>query len=126
MNSVGLAKNTLGYEDIDAATQQSENFYPALLRVFVSEAAITNPISGITGKKYSRRVGNTYSFPFGRTLTGKTDQETGTTETSLNEVDEEDAKKSLIAVVRAKPIVKSVSYEPEVFRIGKPDLTSPT
>lgn len=121
-----LSDAKLGYETIDAGTEQSENFYPALLRVFVkTDGAKTNPTSGVTQKKYKRTPGSTYSFPFGRTTTGVKDADTGATETVLDKVDEEDVRKSLATGVRAVPLVASVSYEPEVFKVGRPDLSSP-
>jgi hypothetical protein len=125
--SLNLSNARLGYENIDADTEQSENFYPALLRVFVrSSDTKTNPTSGVTGKKYKRLPGSTYGIPFGRTITSVTDQESGTTESTIDKVDEEDVKSSLMTFVRVQTNVSSVSYEPEVFRVGKPDLISPS
>lgn len=116
----------VGYETIDGATEQSENFYPALLRVFVKTSDTkTNPISGVTKKKYSRTPGSTFSFPFGRTITSVVDSATNATESVIDKVDAEDVRNSLAVFVRTKPNVASVSYEPEVFKIGKQDLASP-
>lgn len=125
-NSLNLSNARLGYENIDAATNQSENFYPALIRVFVrSSDTKTNPTSGVTGKKYKRLPGSTYSIPFGRTITSVTDSETGATESTIDKVDEEDVRLSLITYVKTQTNVSSVSSEPEVFKVGKPDLVSP-
>ncbi len=127
--TLGLTDAKLGYADIDAGTEQSENFYPALLRVFVRAGDTkTNPISAITKKKYSRTPGATYSFPFGRTISSVKDAKTGTSESQLDDVDAEDVRKSLTADLKALPADKkitSISYEPEVFKVGKPDLASP-
>ncbi|WP_375470981.1 hypothetical protein [uncultured Nostoc sp.] len=125
--ALNVTNSKAGYETIDGSTEQSENFYPALLRVFVkSSDTKTNPISGITKKKYSRTPGSSFSFPFGRTLTTVTDSKTGATESTIDKVDAEDVRKSLSNFVKTQPNVTSVSYEPEVFRIGKQDLVSPS
>ncbi|MBG1268246.1 hypothetical protein [Nostoc sp. WHI] len=127
--ALALSDAKLGYENINASTEQSDNFYPALLRVFVkSSDTKTNPISGITKKKYSRTPGISYSFPFGRTLTSVTDAKTGATESTIDKVDAEDVRKSLSSSLKSNSAtnnVTSISYEPEVFRVGKPDLASP-
>ena len=124
--ALGLTNAKLGYADIDAGTEQAENFYPALLRVFVKSSDVkTSAKSAVTQKKYSRTPGATYSFPFGRTTSGVEDAQTGTADATLAEVDEEDVRKSLSAFVRTKTNVASVSYEPEVFKVGKQDLASP-
>lgn len=122
--SVGFSAAKLGYEDIDSATEQSENFYPALLRVFIKDGANTTPISGVTKKEYTRTNGATYSFPFGRTITAD-DAVTGVATAALGDADAEDVKKTLATIARARPGVTSVSYEPEVFKVGKQDLASP-
>ncbi len=124
--TLGLTEAKLGYEDIDASTIQSENFYPALLRVFVkSSDTKANPISGVTKKNYSRTPGASYSFPFGRTTSSVKDAKTGATETVIDAVDAQDVRQSIATFVRTRTNVTSVSYEPEVFKVGKPDLASP-
>lgn len=116
--SLGLNNLQLGYVDIDANTRQEDNFYPALLRVFVptQNAAALTPISAITKKEYSRIPGQSFSIPFGRTTAGaKTDTEEGRKAALAA-----DARKGAGAIKAS-----SVSYEPEVFKVGKPDLASP-
>lgn len=124
-----LSDAKLGYATIDSATEQSENFYPALLRVFVkSSDTKANPTSGVTQKKYSRTPGSSFSFPFGRTITSVTDSKTGVTESTIDKVDAEDVRKSLSTFLKSNATtnnVTSVSFEPEVFKVGKPDLASP-
>lgn len=115
---LGLSDAELGYADIDADTLQSENFYPALLRVFVptAGAAKTTPISAITKKEYTRTPGKSYSIPFGRAG--------GTPATDTEEV----RKAALMTEAKngnGSIKASSVSYEPEVFKVGKPDLVSP-
>lgn len=116
---LGLINNQLGYATIDADTRQNDNFYPALLRVFVptSGAEPTTPISAITKEEYTRRPGKSYSIPFGRT-------------TANAKVDTEEGRRAALAADAKKGSgtnqASSVSYEPEVFKIGKPDLVSPT
>jgi hypothetical protein len=125
--ALDVSDNKVGYENIDASTIQSENYYPALLRVFVkSSNTKTTPISAVTKKEYSRTPGTTYSFPFGRTITGVLDATTGAVKTTIDSVDAEDVRKSLATFVKTKGNVASVSYEPEVFKVGKQDLVSPT
>lgn len=126
--NIGLSNNQCGYENIVAATQQSENFYPALLRVFIPNGNTATPVSAITKKEYTRKLGQSASIPFGRTITSVTDAKKGTAETSLADADEEDVRQSLAAAARAgtgNAKASSVSYDPEVFRVGKPDLASP-
>ncbi|HEY9599016.1 MAG TPA: hypothetical protein V6D33_15230 [Cyanophyceae cyanobacterium] len=116
---LGLINTQLGYANIDAETRQAENFYPAVLRVFVptSGATPTTPTSAITKKEYTRIPGKSYSIPFGRTTAGaKTDTEEGRRAALAS-----DAKKG-----SGTNQASSVSYDPEVFKVGKPDLTSPT
>jgi hypothetical protein len=123
---LNVSDNRAGYENISATTIQSENYYPALLRVFVkSSDTKTTPTSAVTKKEYSRTPGSTYSFPFGRTLTSVVDLVTGTAKTVIEDVDVEDVRKSLADFVKVQTNVKSISYEPEVFKVGKQDLVSP-
>lgn len=116
---LGLTDADLGYANIDANTAQLENFYPALLRCFVPTAGATplTPISAITKKEYRRIPGRSYSIPFGRAG--------GTPATDT----EETRKAALITEAKAGAGTNKatgVSYEPEVFKVGKPDLASPT
>ena len=124
-----LSNNQCGYDTIGASTQQADNFYPALLRVFIpSGGAPTNPTSGVTQKPYSRIPGRSGSIPFGRTVTNVTDAKTGAAESALDDVDEEDVRLALSIAARTgggSSKASSVSYEPEIFRVGKPDLVSP-
>lgn len=128
--ALGLTDSKLGYDALVGATIQDDNFYPALLRVFVPDnpnAAPVEPTSAITLKPYKRMVGKSYGVPFGRTLTSVVDKKTGAAETTLENVDEEDVRTALAAAARAGAAVKatSVSFEPEVFKIGSPNLTAP-
>ncbi|GAA6621582.1 hypothetical protein [Scytonema sp. NUACC26] len=123
---LGLTNTECGYETVDAATNRDDNFYSAVMRVFVGTGgAPTTPKSGVTGKDYTRIPGNTYSFPFGRVLSGTKDKKTAATETALDAVDEEDVKAKLSTLVKSKPNVRSVSFLAEEFKVGKPDLVSP-
>lgn len=76
----GAAKLTnaeIGYEVIDPLNQTAANYYPAQMKVFVPDggaAAVPTPrISGITKRSYKRKVGKSYTLPFGAVVT-KTDQ----------------------------------------------------
>jgi len=123
---LNLTDGRLGYERIDAGTVQDDNFYPALIRVFVKSADTKTPkVSDITKESYKRLPGSSYSFPFGRTITGTDDSTTGTSESTIDTVDAEDVRKSLSTFIRGQQNVTSVSYEPEVFKVGKQDLVSP-
>jgi hypothetical protein len=125
-----ISNNMLGYENINAATKQAGNFYPALLRVFVKSGTIDETKkSGVTQQNYRRIEGATYTYPFGRTITATVDKETGATESTLNEVDAEDVRNALsthLTRLGADKKVGSISYEPEVFRTGVKALASPT
>ncbi|MCC5620714.1 hypothetical protein [Nostoc sp. CHAB 5715] len=124
--SLNLTDAKVGYEPITGGTEQSENFYPAVLRVFKKTSDTkTTPISGVTKKEYTRTAGVTYSIPFGRTVTAVKDAKTDATESVLDKVDAEDVRKSLSVFLKTQPGVASISYEPEVFKVGKPDLASP-
>jgi hypothetical protein len=119
--TLSLSNTDLGYADIDGDTIQDENFYPALLRVFVKGNATSTPVektSDITGNSYKRHEGSSYSIPFGRSLTGDDDG-------SLNTSGENDTKNALITQLKAVATVGSVSYDPEIFRSGR-ILASPT
>lgn len=123
---LNLSDNDCGYQNIVAATQQDEVFYPALLRCFVaSSTTLETPTSAVTKKEYSRIPGRSYSIPFGRTMSDVTDAKTEAAESSLNDVDQEDVRVSLVLQAKAGG-AKSVSFEPEVFKTGKPNLQSPT
>lgn len=127
---LSLSDNECGYANIVSATRQADNFYPALMRVFVAtpNAAKTTPISGVTKKEYTRTPGKSASIPFGRTVTSTADARTGATETVLDAVDQEDVRLSLALQAKAGSGTNkatSVSFEPEVFRRGKPDLEPP-
>lgn len=116
-----LSDAELGYETINGDTRQDDNFYPALLRVFVKDnptAESVNKTSGITGESYKRHAGKSYSIPFGRTLTGDDDAD-------LSSSGEDSVKTTLIAKIRPLAAVGGVSYEPELFRVNR-ILASPT
>lgn len=122
---LNLSDRDCGYENIVAATKQEENFYPALIRCFVaSGATVTTPISAVTKHEYNRIPGRSYSIPFGRTISSVTDAKTGAAETTVDDVDQEDVRTSLSLAAKGAG-AKSVSFEPEVFKTGKPDLASP-
>jgi hypothetical protein len=127
---LGLSDNECGFENISEATTQDDNFYPALIRCFIPTGnTVTTPISAITKKEYRRRAGRSVSIPFGRTITNVVDAKTGTSESTLNNVDQLDvrkglAKKAMTGTGTNKAL--SVSFEPEVFKVGKPNLVSPT
>lgn len=65
-----LTNSELGYNPLVIGNNPGSNYYPSLLRLFVQANAntptISQPTSQITGKKYSRIAGKTYSIPFGR------------------------------------------------------------
>ena len=128
--ALGLTDNKLGYDALSGATIQDDNFFPALIRAFVPNnpsAAPLTPTSAITGKEYSRRPGKSYGIPFGRTISSVVDKKTGTAETALENVDEEDVRAAVAKQARDGGTVKatSVSFEPEIFRVGSPNLTAP-
>lgn len=118
---LSLSDADLGYANIDGDTLQLDNYFPAVLRVFVKDNAndpSVDKTSDITGESYKRHAGSTYSIPFGRSLEGDDDG-------SLNSSGEDDVKNALLSKVKAVPAVSSVSYDPEVFRTGR-ILASPT
>lgn len=122
-----LSNNELGYDDLVAATNQLDNFYPAIMHAFVRtpNTANTTPISGVTKKEYTRAPGVSYGIPFGRSVTASVDANTGAAETTVDDVDFEDMRVSLALQAKtgsATAKASSVSFEPEIFRIGKPDL----
>ncbi len=123
--ALNLSDNNCGYQDIVAATKQDDVFYPALLRCFIASGDdIATPISAVTKKEYNRILGRSYSIPFGRTLSSVTDAKTNATESTLDDVDQEDVRVSLVLQAKAGG-ARSVSFEPEVFKTGKPNLQSP-
>lgn len=118
---LSLSDADLGYKNIDGATFQDNNFFPALLRVFVKDDANSVSVdktSDITGGSYKRHPGSTYTIPFGRSLEGDKDA-------NVKSSGEDNVKNALLAKIKNLPIVGSVSYEPEVFRAGR-ILASPT
>ncbi|RAM49474.1 MAG: hypothetical protein C6Y22_22225 [Hapalosiphonaceae cyanobacterium JJU2] len=122
-----LANNKVGYAVINAANVQDPNFYPAALRVFVkSSDTKTTPVSGVTGKEYSRTPGATYTIPFGRTVTDVTNKKDGTAESTVDDADQLDVRDSLATAVKSKAGVLSVSFLPEEFKSPQADLTAGT
>lgn len=125
----GLTNAELGYDDIVGATNQADNFFPAICRFFINFGTVLTPLSGVTRKEYRRKDGRSISVPFGRTITNVTDQKAGTAEATVDDVDYEDMKSSLSLQLRNKVveggIITSISFEPEIWRVGKPDLASP-
>ncbi|MGB3651226.1 MAG: hypothetical protein WBA41_08445 [Rivularia sp. (in: cyanobacteria)] len=121
-NGVNLSDNELGYFNVDSLTKQTGDFYPALLRIFVKTSATatsTKATSSITGESYDKFAGNSYSIPFGRSITSA---DTGATPQTVGE---EERRKTLIADLRAVATVGSISYEPELFRSSTGILFSP-
>lgn len=127
----GLSDAELGYADLVAATQQNDIFFPALCKFFINFGTPLSPISGITKKEYKRKDGRSVTVPFGRTVTGTTDAGTGTAEATVDDVDYEDMRGKLIALLKRKQvgggtnIITSVTFEPEVWKVGRPDLVAP-
>lgn len=129
---VNATKADLGIFSSDQGGEDNPSYYPALLRASYSRSgATTNPskTSAVTGQTYSYTPTRTFSLPFGRT-TQATDAKTKTAETNLAEVDEIDVAKSVIDKLKAatneddRP--KSVSYDPEIFKLasaGEADTT---
>jgi len=118
---ISLSDTDLGYADIDGNTIQNDNFYPALIRVFVKDNPTADPTdktSDITGESYKRHAGRSYSIPFGRSATGDADGD-------VKSSGEENIKNALLAKVKPNPAVGSATYEPEIFRTGR-ILASPT
>jgi hypothetical protein len=113
-----LSEAKLGYAAIDNSNNTGSNFFPALLKLFVPTNAetpeITNPTSGVTGQRYSRIAGASYSVPFGRGGVAVADGE---------------EKRRLALAVEAKTgngsTIKAtgVSYEPEYFGNTQADVT---
>lgn len=128
----GLTDNELGYQDIVGATIQSEIFFPALCRFFINFGTTLSPTSGIVKKEYKRKDGRTITVPFGRTMSDVTDATTGATEATLDDVDYQDVRTSLALALKGKVVggttnvITSVTFEPEVWKVGKSDLASPT
>lgn len=103
------------------------DFYPALLKVVFSRIGSTTAaptISGITKQSYNYLPTRTFALPFGRTVSGTADGETGSTNTNLDEVDYEEVKKGLAKTLNdgstgnppAIVGLKRFSFEPEVNR----------
>lgn len=126
---IGLSLGELGLEEIVAATQQADEFYPALVKPFINFGTEITPVSGITKKEYSRKDGRSITLPFGRTATSVTDAKTGTTDSSIDDVDYNDMRSSLLVKLKNKSVtsgkITSVSFEPEVWKSGRATLASP-
>ena len=123
--ALALSNAQCGYENMDAATDKSSNFYPAIIRPVVVNASPTSgdltPISGVTKKPYKRSfVGKSYGIPFGRTITGSD----GIT---IQLITEEAVKFALTTAVKSviAANVRSVSYLPEEFKSPQAELVSP-
>lgn len=127
--SAGLSDAELGYADVVAVTRQQDIFFPALCKFFINFGTPLSPVSGVTKKEYKRKDGRSITVPFGRTVTNTTDEKTGAVETTVNDVDYEDMRSSLALQLKNKVvdnnIITSVSFEPEIWRTGRPDLASP-
>lgn len=65
-----LTNVELGFSDPDTLNESDGGYYPAILRLFVPSSAtdpvVSNPISQITGERYSRTEGKSFTIPFGR------------------------------------------------------------
>lgn len=116
--ALGLTDTDCGYANVSETTQQSPNFYPALLRVFVPSSTVPlTPLSAVTKKEYNRIPGSSYGIPFGR-LSAQAATDT-----------EEVRRAALANAARGAGgslKASSVSYEPEVFKSGRANLVSPT
>lgn len=131
--SLGLSNNQCGYDDIGAGTNQADNFYPALMKCFVPGATDAGsgkgtPTSNITKEEYNRTYGRTYGIPFGRTVTQVDDAKTGAGETTVDDADEQDVRFALATAAKTgqgTTKATSVTFLPEEFKVGKPDLVSP-
>ena len=87
-------------------------YYPALIKPFQATAEGKNTASKITGKDYKYVEGKSFSAPFGRTTAG-------------GAADSEEERRELLAIGLRSVLannVKSVGYDPEVFRGLKESL----
>lgn len=113
--------NAYGIRAFDNTTETDALYYPALVKIFVTvlNATSTPETSGIlkTQGTYRSFKGRSGSIPFGRTVSSTTDAETGTVESALGDVDEEDVKRSLAADLKgareATYKVKGISFVSE-------------
>lgn len=90
--------------------KNDEAFYPALIKPSIPVAGVapSTPKSGITGLEYNYVPCNAYSIPYGRIDAGSSEQEL-----RLIHAD---------AISTAAPTTRSIGYDPEIFRGGKPAL----
>ena len=115
------AENDFGIFRIIGGEQEDENYFPALLKAKYDSAGSTvqeNRISDITGQGYRYKYGRTFSFPFGRS-TEAIDVKDGAKETVVDDADELDQLRTLQNKLKAGTgvtEVKTLSYEPEVFK----------
>jgi hypothetical protein len=112
---LSLTNNDLGYEDSENA-EKVEGYYPAALKVAVRgvNTALTTPRSGITNKEYKRKLGFSYTVPFGRS------KSLISTVTTLVRCVEEQSRVALTEKIRKEVTtgvaIVSIGYDPERFR----------
>lgn len=117
----GLSLADLGWDEADETNKIEADYYPALIIGFTptAGAAIDPKVSDITGDKYRKVPGRSFSLPFGRTVAA-VDAITGAATGTVNGSDEEDVRKHLALKLKATALgtkaCSSVSYQPEVFR----------
>jgi len=123
MKDVGLAITDLGASFIVGGEKDNADFFPALIKPSVISTAYVgneNQVSAITGDTYNYEPTRTYSMPFGRTVAAP-DATTGVATGNLAASDEVDVSRYLKTKIQTgdeSANIKSVGYDPELFKPG--------
>lgn len=123
MKDLGLAITDLGASFIVGGEKDNADFYPALIKPSIVSTSYTgneNKVSAITGETYNYEPTRTASLPFGRTTLAP-DATTGAATGNLAASDEVDVARYLRTTIQsgsAAANVKSIGYEPELFKPG--------
>lgn len=120
-------ENNYGIKNKDPLTKPDPLFFPAQVKIFatVPGAASTPETSRVLPNQgtYKSVKGRSGSVPFGRTVTGIGDAISGTAETAIGDVDEEDVKRSLAAALKGAVgtgyKVKGISFVSEFWGVSK-------
>jgi hypothetical protein len=119
-----VQENRFGIDKtLNNAVRREDLYKPAYCKIFMAlTGAVSTPKQSDILKSnpaYKRTIGRSGSIPFGRTLTGVGDAASGTAETAVADVDEEDVKRSLALELKGKVgatrKVRSVSFVSELW-----------
>ncbi len=121
INSIGLNDSDVGIFFIQGGEEEDVNFYPALIKPSLKAGSYTanaNKRSAVTGEVYNYVPTRTFSIPFGRT-TQAADALDGTPTNNIAASEELDVLRHLKTQIESGPqsaSLKSIGYEPEVFK----------